>query len=188
MWLRRELQRLIGQATVNYFELFGLESSFDIDISALAPVYQQLQRKFHPDQFATSSAQEKLLAVQKTAEINDAYSTLKNPSLRAEYLLGLRGLVLNHEQQTYQDNGFLIQQMMMREALEEAPESDDPEQSLADLEAEVMGLKNDFMQDLSLQLANGQQDSEAANTVRKLKFIIKLEDEISRLEDALFDD
>ena len=61
---------------MNYFQLFGIEVSFDVDLNQLSQSYQTLQKAVHPDKFAHASSQEQLLAVQKSAEINDAYQTL----------------------------------------------------------------------------------------------------------------
>ena len=93
---------------MNYFELFNIPVFFDVDLSLLPQTYQQLQRLTHPDKFASGSEQEKLLAVQKNSQVNDAYSVLKSPLSRAEYLLSLRGIDLKHEQQTIKDSAFLM--------------------------------------------------------------------------------
>ena len=76
---------------MNYFQLFDIEVSFDVDLNHLSQTYQTLQKTVHPDRFAHASSQDQLLAVQKSAEINDAYQTLKQPLKRAEHILTLRG-------------------------------------------------------------------------------------------------
>ncbi len=92
---------------MNYFALFGIEESFDVDTAKLSEIYQTLQKKVHPDKFAHASSQEQLLAVQKSAQINDAYQTLKQPLKRAEYLLNSYGRIdMPSEQASFQDNFF----------------------------------------------------------------------------------
>jgi molecular chaperone HscB len=118
---------------MNYFELFNLPVSFDVDLSTLPQTYQQLQRLTHPDRFARGSEQEKLVAIQKNAQVNDAYSVLKSPLSRAEYLLSLRGIDLQHEQKTIKDTAFLMQQMEWREELSEISEQTDPLSALEKL-------------------------------------------------------
>ncbi|MEK6214396.1 MAG: Fe-S protein assembly co-chaperone HscB, partial [Vibrio fluvialis] len=88
---------------MNYFELFGLPTQFDLDGSLLSSQFRELQKRFHPDNFATASERDRLLAVQKAAQINDAHQILKSPINRAEYLLSLNGVELRGEQQTLQD-------------------------------------------------------------------------------------
>ena len=66
---------------MNYFELFGLPSQFALDGSLLSSQFRELQKRFHPDNFATASERDRLMAVQKAAQINDAYQVLKNPKM-----------------------------------------------------------------------------------------------------------
>ncbi|WP_028023723.1 co-chaperone HscB [Enterovibrio calviensis] len=169
---------------MNHFELFGLSSQFELDGSSLSSQYRELQRRFHPDKFATASSQERLLAVQKAAQINDAYQTLSDPVRRAEYLLSLNGLELRDEQQTMQDPEFLMQQMELREELEDIADSDEPDVLLFDFEQQVSTLHQSLLNELIAQL-NDQQWANAAVTVRKLKFLVKLKLEIERIEDRL---
>lgn len=83
---------------MNHFELFGLPLQFQLDGSLLSSQFRDLQRQFHPDKFATASERDRLLAVQKAAQINDAYQVLKNPISRAEYLLIQHGEDIRGEQ------------------------------------------------------------------------------------------
>lgn len=169
---------------MNHFELFGLSSQFELDGSSLSSQFRELQRRFHPDKFATASEQERLLAVQKAAQINDAYQTLSDPVRRAEYLLSLNGIELRDEQQTMQDPEFLMQQMELREELEEIADSDEPDVLLFDFEQCVEKLHKTMLAELKEQL-NGEQWQDAAICVRKLKFLVKLKQEIERIEDRL---
>ena len=76
----------------NYFELFQLPIKLPIDSGQLTVNYQQLQRQYHPDNFAQATDNEKVAIIQKSAMINDGYQTLKNPLKAAEYLLSLQGV------------------------------------------------------------------------------------------------
>ncbi|GGP54359.1 co-chaperone HscB [Shewanella saliphila] len=174
---------------MNYFDLFNLEPAFDIDTALLAERYRELQRAVHPDKFANDTEQQKMLSVQRTAQINDGYQTLKNPLRRAEHMLSLRGIELSHETTTLKDGAFLMQQMEWREALEDIQHSQQPQ----DLIDELYDSFSEFESSLSVQLAtllasNDQTDALlAADQIRKLKFMAKLQDELSRIEDSLLD-
>ncbi|MDZ7904215.1 MAG: Fe-S protein assembly co-chaperone HscB [Rheinheimera sp.] len=96
---------------MNYFQLFQVPAQFDLDLTELGTRYLELQRNFHPDNFAAGSERDRLLAVQQAANINDAYHSLKQPLLRAEHLLALRGVKISHEQRSFTDTHFLMQQM-----------------------------------------------------------------------------
>jgi molecular chaperone HscB len=174
---------------MNYFELFNIPVSFDLDLSVLPQTYQQLQRLTHPDKFASGSEQQKLVAIQKNAQVNDAYSVLKSPLSRAEYLLSLRGIDLQHEQQTIKDTAFLMQQMEWREELAEIAEQTEPLSALESLQDEInQTIKSDLIK-LGHLLESDQKIAEknAADIIRQLKFLYKILSEIELKEDALSD-
>jgi molecular chaperone HscB len=174
---------------MNYFELFNIPVSFDVDLSLLPKTYQQLQRLTHPDKFASGSEQEKLLAVQKNSQVNDAYSVLKSPLSRAEYLLSLRGIDLKHEQQTIKDSAFLMQQMEWREELADIAQRTDPLGALSLLEDEInQSIKSDLTKlRCFLKSTHEMAEQNAANIIRQLKFSYKMLSEISLKEDVLND-
>ncbi|MGF1688105.1 co-chaperone HscB [Photobacterium japonica] len=171
---------------MNHFELFGLPFQFPLDGSLLATHFRELQRRFHPDNFATASERDRLMSVQKAAHINDAFQTLKNPISRAEYMLSEKGMDIRGEQKTLQDPVFLMQQMELREALEEIADADDPEAALFDFDQQATSLYKSQLADLEQQLLEEHWEA-AADAVRKLKFIVKLQVEVERLEESLLD-
>ena len=71
----------------NYFELFQLPVSFDIDINDLTTRHRAVVARIHPDQFAHKSSAEQRMALQWTTFANEAFDTLKSPIKRAQYLL-----------------------------------------------------------------------------------------------------
>ncbi|EGU42003.1 MULTISPECIES: co-chaperone HscB [Vibrio] len=169
---------------MNHFELFGLPLQFQLDGSLLSSQFRDLQRQFHPDNFATASERDRLLAVQKAAQINDAYQVLKNPISRAEYLLVQHGEDIRGEQQTMQDPMFLMEQMELREELEDIADSSDPEDALFAFEGKVSKMYKQQLSAIQQEL-DSQAWLEAADRVRKLKFIAKLKNEIELVEDRL---
>jgi molecular chaperone HscB len=56
--------------TSNYFELFGLPVSYDVDQNKIQQQYMALQKQVHPDKFASGSDLEKRLSMQQTSWIN----------------------------------------------------------------------------------------------------------------------
>ncbi|WP_203345924.1 co-chaperone HscB [Vibrio alginolyticus] len=169
---------------MNHFELFGLPSQFKLDGSLLSSQFRELQKRFHPDNFATGSERDRLMAVQKAAQINDAYQVLKNPISRAEYILAEQGVEIRGEQQTMQDPMFLMEQMELREELEEIADSSDPESALFDFDSKVSKMYKQHLASVEQELDGGLW-AEAADRVRKLKFIAKLKNEIELVEDKL---
>lgn len=172
---------------MNYFEIFHLPIAFELDSVELASRYRQLQQQYHPDKFAAASEADRSRALQWAAEINAAFNTLKEPVARAEYLLSLQGLEIRGEQQTLQDLDFLEQQWAWREALEALPAATDPLLASANLAEELSLTQRQMQTALSQTLAAGEWPA-AADWVRKLKFMAKLQLELERLEDSLLDD
>lgn len=169
---------------MNHFELFGLPLQFQLDGSLLSSQFLELQRQFHPDNFATASERERLLSVQKAAQINDAYQILKSPIDRAEYLLVQHGVDIRSEQQTLQDPMFLMEQMELREELEDIADSSEPEDALFAFEGKVSKMYKQQLKAIEQELET-EAWLEAADRVRKLKFIAKLKNEIELVEDRL---
>ncbi|MFS1894267.1 co-chaperone HscB [Vibrio lentus] len=169
---------------MNHFELFGLPLQFQLDGSLLSSQFRDLQRQFHPDKFAIASERDRLLAVQKAAQINDAYQVLKNPISRAEYLLVQHGEDIRGEQQTMQDSMFLMEQMELREELEDIADSSDPEDALFAFEGKVSKMYKQQLSAIQQELES-EAWLEAADRIRKLKFIAKLKNEIELVEDRL---
>ena len=175
---------------MNYFQLFNIEVSFDVDIQQLSSSYQTLQKTVHPDKFAHASEQEQRIAVQKSAHINDVYQTLKNPLLRAEYMLVERGVDMPNEQHSFQDTSFLMRQMDLREMLEDVRHSGDVDAALLEVQRV---LSTEYLQLSQLMRAqitenNAASNSAACDNLRKLKYYQKLNIEVDRLEDSLFDE
>ncbi len=173
---------------MNYFELFAIAQGFEVNLVELKHKYLELQRAVHPDKFANASERERLLAVQKAAQINDAFDVLKASDTRAQYLLELAGIELAHETQTLKDPMFLMQQMELREALEDITSASDPEQALISFQDEISGfIKEINGQFVELFAKNDQMSlGKAADLVRKLKFMLKLADEALRIEEKVF--
>lgn len=193
MWLWRKLQRInyAGSGVVlDYFQIFGLDVNFTIDVTHLSEIYQTLQKTVHPDKFAHASQQEQLIAVKKSTLINDAYQTLKSPLKRAEYILNVREVPLPNEQASFSDNMFLMRQMELREMLADIKSAGDVDAAIFEanqvLDVEFEQLYNA----LQIQLSENTQESnqKASENLRKLKFYQKLNIELERLEDTLFDD
>lgn len=170
---------------MDYFTLFGLKPGYVVDTKQLATRYQELQRQFHPDKYASRPQAEQLLAVNQSATINQAWQTLRHPLLRAEYLLLLNGFDLANEQHTVRDTAFLMEQLELREELdsiEQAADSPSLEAFAAKVTAMVKTRSAQMMQEL-----DSLQWDKAADTVRKLRFLDKLQHHIEQLEEKLSD-
>lgn len=168
----------------NHFELFGLEPSYDLDREALAAVHLDLQKAVHPDRFAGSSPQEKRLAVQRAAQVNEAYRTLRSPVDRARYLLKLRGIDTEEESNTAMDPAFLMEQMEWRERLDEFRGADDAAGLLA-FAGELEQARRAMHRELGDCFQRGDRPAldQASGIVRKLRFLERLEQQVAEIEE-----
>lgn len=116
----------------DYFQLYGLEPTFDLDLDDLGNRYRALQRQFHPDRFAGGTATEQRVAAQVSAEVNAAFLALKDPVKRAGYLLERLGVELRRLEREPIAGDFLLTQMELRETVAElAPDDQAGREALA---------------------------------------------------------
>lgn len=174
----------------NHFELFGLPVQYMVAQDALTRSYRNLQQAVHPDRFASATDQERRISMQRATQINEAYQTLKDPLSRARYLLQLKGVEWNDENNTIMDTAFLMEQMELREALAEVREQTDPLDETGKILDDVLRRIRELTAELERLFA--QQDEaalqQASDTVRKLQFLYKLREEAERLEADLEDE
>ena len=109
----------------DYFKFFGLPRKLAIDTERLQAYFYDLSRKLHPDKYSRKSERERGYSTAATAILNDGWRTLKNPVLRAEYLLTQEGLEIA-EQRTKDVPPELLEEVFeLNMALEELRGGDD---------------------------------------------------------------
>ncbi|MCO6523410.1 MAG: Fe-S protein assembly co-chaperone HscB [Candidatus Schmidhempelia sp.] len=173
----------------NYFTLFSLPVELPIDRNTLNRHYQQLQRQYHPDNFVTENESKRLAMLQYSAEINQAYQTLIDPIRSVEYLLSLQGIVNDTEQTIIHNHDFLMQQFALREQLEQIEilsNKDTQQQALSDFSEKTRQLWQQNQQQLFMSIQRTDW-SEAAAQLNQLRYLYKLQQDIERLEDKLFE-
>ncbi len=164
--------------SANYFEIFDLPISFDIDKERLVSCYRDLQHVVHPDKYVNASEKERRLAMQKAVQINEAFQTLKNPLNRGIYLLELQNI--DKENQTNLDGEFLMAQMELREELADIKDFEALNAFLNSIEKQIENLIEQLSQEFKTK--NWQA---ASSNVSKFQFFTKLHEEALRLEEKL---
>ncbi len=182
MRLRRKLQRL--RLLKNHFELFGLTPAFALDLEHLDRAYRDIQSKVHPDRYAHAGDAERLASMQMTTQVNEAYRTLKSPLQRARYLLEMNGIDVGSETNTAMPPEFLLQQMELRETLEQAL-TDRKIDALERIQNDLSNEKH-LLEEQIKQAVDADRDlSAASGLVRKLMFLEKFGAEIATAYDRL---
>jgi len=158
----------------SHFELFGLAPAFGLETEALERSYREIQSQVHPDRFAHAGDAERRASLQWTTRVNEAYRTLKDPVQRAKHVLELHGVDVAFETNTAMPPEFLMQQMELREALEEAKDA----AQLDELRKQLRSSRA-FLESEIAEAIDAKKDyAGAAGLVRKLQFLDKLDSEI----------
>lgn len=168
----------------SHFELFGLPPAFALDAERLERAYRDIQSQVHPDRFAHAGDAERRASLQWTTRVNEAFRVLRNPVARAKHLLELQGVDVAFETNTAMPPEFLMQQMELRESLEEAKAGKD----FSVLESLKKGLRSDKSR-LEGQIGDAidvrNDYAGAAELVRKLMFLDKMDEEIDLAYEAV---
>ncbi len=162
----------------DFFKLFDLPLSFKIDNALLDQRYRDLQSQVHPDKFSHLPESEQRLSMQWATRVNEGYQTLRSPLARGRYILLLQGVDTQEETNTAMPLDFLMQQMERREALQDVIQSKDLDalDVLSDSNQKEVAI---LQHQLEIQLDKYFDPLAAAGTVRKLRFLEKLAEEIS---------
>ena len=147
----------------------GVQPQFEVDGALLERRYFDRQRKLHPDRFTARPAKEREFSLQHSANLNEAYQTLRTPVRRAEYLLALHGRPMRgSREETVDDPEILLRALEMREELQDA--STRAEAEVVEARARVEA--NECTRQLAAAFAVSDLDAAGRLTLR-LKYLDK---------------
>lgn len=115
-----------ADVAMDYFQVFGLPRRYGVDLAELHRRFLSISRNIHPDYFSGEADEMRGLALRLSAQVNEAYETLRDPVARAEYLLETAGGRSSAQDKSVPGN-LLGEIMMLREQIEEAKASGDSE-------------------------------------------------------------
>lgn len=168
----------------NYFQLFNIAQSYQIDTAQLERQYRALQTLIHPDRHTHLSEAEQRVAMQHSTLVNEAYQTLRKPMLRARYLLSLHGVDTQEATNTVMPLDFLAAQMEWREAVAGAQQTRDAA-LLGEMETRMQRETHELEAQLAVKVDTEKNYADAAGLVRKLRFMEKLAEEIHAAYDEI---
>ena len=171
----------------NFFDVFVLPISADVDLDRLSEVNRELQKEVHPDRFAHGSDQDRRIAMQQTSFVNEAFLTLKEPVKRIQYMLKLKGVDMDSETDTTMDGSFLMQQMEFRESIAEVGSHADPLDELDKMLQQTKSQVSELMKEFTVCYDSSALD-DARDIVRKMQFLIKAQKEINEISEQLEDE
>ena len=173
---------IVLSTSQNFFELFDLSVTFEVDSAALTTRYRELQNQTHPDRFSGGTEQEKMLAVQSNSFLNEAYATLSSPLKRAGYLLQLQNIDTEIVDQSDMDMSVLMEQMQLREKLAELPSDESALSELESMKCETK-LKLQQKQEKFALEYDGDEIGNAKRIFHEMQFLQKLLTEIEQGEE-----
>jgi len=165
----------------SHFDLFGLAPAFALENERLERSYREIQSQVHPDRFAHAGDAERRASLQWTTRVNEAYRTLKDPVQRAKHLLELQGVDVAFETNTTMPPEFLMQQMELRESLEQSK----TQAALDGMRKTLRRQKAEMEKQIAEALDHKKDYAGAAGLVRKLQFLDKLDTEIDAAYEAI---
>lgn len=161
---------------LDYFATLGVERRFDLDLRQLEARYKALQKKLHPDLFATRSQEERRFSADQSSRVITAYYTLLRPLPRARYLLELQGVAVGEgDEGTISDQELLVEIMEIREAIEDARD----EASLRQLLRENEERLGACIAAVALAFESGDLAS-AQVSVQRLSYYTRIQEELTR--------
>ena len=167
------------QVSSNYFDFFGLPHKLNLDGKDLESRFYALSKQWHPDRFARASEDQRRISENATATLNDGYRTLREPILRAEYLLKEHGFDIGEQKSSH----------VPPELLEEEVESSRPQ--LEEARRKFVAMREEIDRELFAQFAayDEKQDQASLEKIRAIlnrrKYIRNL---VNQVAQALYSD
>jgi len=174
----------IDEQEVDYFDLFGVERAFNVDLKALDASFKNIQRVLHPDKFATLTIPEREASASSSSVVNQAYQALKAPMGRARYLLRLYGYNYLEEgaENTFDDPSLMMEMFEIREKVSECFALEQIKEIKAEMEAETEAVCQDMQ--VHMQAGEVGRDELAVSAVR-LQYLSKVTEEVEMKEEQL---
>lgn len=103
---------------MEYFHLFNIEPSFNIDLLKLEHKYLEFQKLYHPDNIDNNNDISLIL------KLNKAYEVLKDDIMRAEYILSSYNIKIDNEFINSYCQDLIKSIFLEREQIDDAAEED----------------------------------------------------------------
>lgn len=163
------------------FEVLGLPRTFGVDLRAAEKTHRELSRALHPDKYASAGVSERRDALNKAADVNEAWRIVRDPVRRAEALFQLAGVEVGETKEPKPDPELLMEVLEKREALADAKAARDVAKVQA-LEEEIDAREKKIEESLSKATAF---DAALVVKLGELRFYRRFLDEASAVLEQL---
>ena len=154
---------------MNYFELYDLPLSFQIDDVLVKKKFYALSKRFHPDFYVNESAEKQAEILELSTLNNKAYQVISDPQKRIEYVLLLHDMLAEGDKYALPQD-FLMDMMDVNEALMEM-EFDHDELKLTELSRQIDSMEMTFFDEL--KSATDDFDTKAGEDAESILLRIK---------------
>ncbi|XP_003427292.1 iron-sulfur cluster co-chaperone protein HscB [Nasonia vitripennis] len=165
---------------IDYFDIIGVEKTFDVVVEDIQKKYRQLQTLLHPDKFGQKSDKEKEISENLSSLVNKAYNTLLHPLDRGLYMLKLHNVSIP-EGTTSLDPEFLMEVMEINEEVEEAFESKEKALMLLQKNRETLAV---LTKQISTAFSNNDID-QAKKLLIRMKYYTSIDNRLKKLKQDL---
>ena len=164
---------------MNYFELFEIPVTFEVQSALLKRTFYELSRKFHPDFHTDASSEEREKVLEKSTQINEAYRILSDENARMKYILSIYG---NFEEKGNEalPQDFLMEMMDWNEMLDDLEENPS-ENAKSVLETEISAAESNFylaVKPLIISYKVGDDLTEIKKYYLKKRYLLRMRERL----------
>ncbi len=128
----------------DYFAFFDLPRKLILDVVMIEQRFHQLSWKLHPDNFVNANESDRELSLNRSAQLNDAYRTLRELLSRVEYLLLIEGMRKEGASKQAAPPELLEEVFELNESLDELRETRSAGGNMAALRARLQDARANF--------------------------------------------
>ena len=137
---------------MNYFELFAIPVSLQIDNNELKKKYFELQKKYHPDFSPKAYEEEQNSMLEKSSMINNGLKIFQDADETIKYVLQLKGLLEENEKYDLPPD-FLMEMMELNETMS-APDI----LSVEEVATKISWLETELYQSVQIIIENYDEE------------------------------
>jgi len=174
-------------AADTYFSVLGVSPNFGLDASVLEKHFYEVLRVLHPDRFTTFASDLKALSLDRMSFVNRAYTTLKDPTLRRDYLLEVKGFKTAESKTSSSlpaelaEEWFEVQELLLEDPAE-------ARKRLLEFESNLEEFKNQLLEKLAgwergYDLTQGSGELEKlASGIQTLNYLNSMQRNVERIK------
>lgn len=167
---------------MNYFEFYNIKPSFYIDEEYLKKMFYQYSKDFHPDFHALKSEEEQQKMLDLSTLNNKSFYVLKSFNTRLEYLLKIKGVLVEEEKYALAPD-FLMEMMEMNEEIMDL--SFDPDEAKTEqLKQKAKSIEEGIEEEIR-QKAKSYDESEEEPILMEIKDLWYRKKYLLRIRDSL---